>query len=47
MTPARISGVSMFPPQSPGASELRTSPSAGATPSVRKSVTSGRFDGLK
>ena len=34
MTPARISGVSMFPPNASGTSALRTSRLAGATPTV-------------
>ena len=34
MAPARISGVSMFPPNVSGTSEERTSPAAGATPTV-------------
>ena len=42
MVPARISGVSMLPPQSPGASDDRTSPSAGATPTVPCIGSSGR-----
>ncbi len=34
MTPARISGVSMFPPKASGTSALRTSRFEGATPTV-------------
>jgi hypothetical protein len=42
VVPARISGVSMFPPQLPGVSEERTSPSGGATPTVPCIGSSGR-----
>ena len=34
MAPARISGVSMLPPKVSGTREERTSPAAGATPTV-------------
>ena len=34
MVPARISGVSMLPPNASGTSDDRTSPLAGATPTV-------------
>ena len=40
--PARISGVSMLPPQLPGVSDDRTSPSGGATPTVPCIGSSGR-----
>ena len=42
VVPARSSGVSMLPPQSPGTRELRTSPSAGATPTVPCMGSRGR-----
>ena len=42
MVPARICGVSMLPPKRSGTRELRTSPPAGATPTVPSIGSTGR-----
>ncbi len=42
MAPARICGVSMLPPNRSGTSDERTSPPAGATPTVPSIGATGR-----